>query len=234
MCFPSRYGAAPPHLRRCPHCTGACPCGVSVRAAEMQVGRALRSEHARARPAYPRDPLGLRSTRHTQLSHSAASPCVHRSILLLLVERRSSSTQHSCFHRSRAPALWSQHTILGGSDTFSRRCARWCAEHFPMLSHFGARALFVCLWVVLCCCDSMVACGTADAHSRQPCGASSWSWAVRMRSCGDARDGVCHVLWLGRTLERGRPRCAFVACDHTWRQKCVGRIRAEFWSSVDP
>ena len=50
---------------------------------DMQVGRALRSEHARARPAYPRDPLGLRSTRHTRPSHLAASPCVHRSILPL-------------------------------------------------------------------------------------------------------------------------------------------------------
>ena len=79
-----------------------------------------------------------------------ASPCVHRSILLLLVERHSSSTRHWCLHRSRAPSLWSQHTILGVSDSFSRRCARWYAEDFTILSHFGARALFVCLWLVSC------------------------------------------------------------------------------------
>eukprot|EP00966_Prymnesium_polylepis_P237652 5496642-Prymnesium_polylepis.1 len=30
---------------------------------------------------------------------------------------------------------------------------------FTILSHFGARALFVCLWRVLCRCGAMVACG---------------------------------------------------------------------------
>ena len=159
----------------------------------MQVGRALRSEHACARPAYPCDPLGLRSTRRKRLGHLAVSPCVHRSMLLLLVEQSSSSTRHRCLHRSRAPALWSQYTILGGSDAFSRRCARWCAEHFTNLPHFGARALCVCLWLVSCRCDSIDACGTSNARPRQPCGASSWSWAVPMRSCGGARDGVCFL-----------------------------------------
>ena len=188
----------------------------------MQVGRALRSEHACARPAYPCDPLGLRSTRRKRLGHLAVSPCVHRSMLLLLVEQSSSSTRHRCLHRSRAPALWSQYTILGGSDAFSRRCARWCAEHFTNLPHFGARALCVCLWLVSCRCDSIDACGTSNARPRQPCGASSWSLTVRICSCGGARDGVWHGLWFGRDLKRGRPRCAFVACGRTWRSEMRG------------
>ena len=72
--------AAPPRLRRCPHCTGACPrgsWGERLSSRDAEVGRALRSEHARARSAYPRDPLSLRSTQHTRLSHPAASPRVH-------------------------------------------------------------------------------------------------------------------------------------------------------------
>ena len=66
--------------------------------------------------------------------------------------------------------------------------------------------------LVSCRCDSMVACGTSNACPRQPYGASPWSLAVRMRSCGAARDGVRHVWRFARLVERGRPRSAFVAC----------------------
>ena len=208
---------------------------VSVQAAQLQVGRAFRSEHARARPAYPRDPLGLRSTRHTRLGHHAVSPCVHRSTLLLLL----------------APPLQARGT------------------------------------------------GASIALVLQPFGASTRSWAARMPSRRDARDGAQNILRFSRTLERGRCSCA-CACvvplaairwllvarpmhvlaspmepaHGLWRfgcvraelramvcgmcggslallnaavrgarlllavvhgtQKCVGQIRAELWSSEDP
>ena len=138
---------------------------VSVQAAqlELQVGRAFRSEHARARPAYFRDPLGLRSTRHTRLGHPAVSPCVHRSTLLLLVAR-------------------------------------------PL----QARGT-----------------GASIALALQPFGASTRSWAARMPSRRDARDGAQNILRFSRTLERGRCSCA-CACvvplrfdGYLWHVRCM-------------
>ena len=111
----------------------------------MQVGRTLRSEHARARSAYPRDPLSLRSTRRTRLSHPAAFPRVHRSNLLYALAWCSSSARTQCLLRSCAPVLWSHATMLGGSEDFSLRCARSCAEHYVGCSHFEA-------WAPLCAC----------------------------------------------------------------------------------
>ena len=185
----------------------------------MQVGRALRSEHARARSAYPRDPLSLRSTRRTRLSHPAASPRVHRSNLLYALARCSSSARTQRLLRSCAPVPWSHATMLGGSDDFSLRCSRSCAEHYVGCSHFEARA-------PLCACGlcrvrsiRWSACGTLNARSRWSCGVSPWSWAVRMRSRGAARDGVRYVWRFARIVERRRRRCASVACGCTRRWK---------------
>ena len=200
----------------------------------MQVGRALRSEHACARPAYPCDPLGLRSTRRKRLGHLAVSPCVHRSMLLLLVEQSSSSTRHRCLHRSRAPALWSQYTILGGSDAFSPRCARWCAEHFTVLSHFGARTLFVCVclcraaairWLLVARPMHVLASPMEPAHGL-------WRFGcVR----AELRAMVCGMCGGSLALLNAAVRGArlLLAVVHG-TQKCVGQIRAELWSSEDP
>jgi len=53
-----------------------------------------------------------------------------------------------------------------------------------------------------------VAARASDARSRQPFGVCPCSWAVRMRACGAACDGVRDSLRFERIAEQWRPVCA--------------------------
>ena len=151
---------------------------VSVRAAQMQVNGAFRFEQASETCAHPHDPCGFPSTPtvtpRTRLSCPASIPRFCRSLLrqhghrCLPVSTGAMSTSISL---SRASPLEPAHDPgrLGRIIAEMRAMVR---RIFTILSHFGARALFVCLWLVLCRCGAMVARGTSDARPRQPCGAS--------------------------------------------------------------
>ena len=104
---------------------------------------------------------------------------------------------------------------------------------FTILSHFGARALFVCLWL--------------------ECRAVAVRWLLVARlmhvlaspvepadgpgrfGCVRAEMGaMVYAMFVFRSFSGTRASEVRCLCSRTWRSECVGRIRAELWSSVDP
>ena len=175
MCFPSRLRSSAtltslPSLRRCLPTWGE-------RLSSRDAGGSRASKRARPREIRisPRSSQPQEHAAHAfepSLSHPAASPRVHRSNLLYALARCSSSARTQRLLRSCAPVPWSHATMLGGSDDFSLRCSRSCAEHYVGCSHFEARA-------PLCACGlcrvrsiRWSACGTLNARSRWSCGVS--------------------------------------------------------------